>query len=293
MIKISNPLTGPDLPPMKRQKLTKSQEIVSKTALATVQKEGLCCHLFTPRDCLKKWSDFFQKDFSEAFPSLHECRCLQMDELARSILEMKTIEETIKLFPQEKPLTLVSVGCGGCFQELIYMIKLVMAGYTRIEMVLIDSHEDQERIREAVKSLQEFYEKHLLQLPTAPQITFCLFSSIDSYHKQTEKQPSLKADIMLGIDLQGEKANGQNFARECIATFTSQKLLKTRSLVVFTEECTPLTEEGPYHSLHPFCKKQQLFFRSGDIYTRSMHGQSYLYRSAIYSSGAVNVIDCR
>lgn len=279
MIKINHPLTGQDLPPMKRPKLSKSQESISKTAIDALQKEPFKCHLFTPRDCIKKWSIFFQRDFSEEFPCLHECRCLQMDELARSILEMKTIEEALKFFPREKPLTLVSVGCGGCFQELIYMIKLILAGYTQIEMVLIDSHESQEEIKGAVKNLQEFYEKYLSQLPSAPQIKFCFFSSLANYQAHVEKKPSLKADIMLGIDLQGEKAHGQPLNRECIASFTSQKLLQSRSLVVFTEDYLPQTEE----TLHSFCTEQQLVFCSGDIYTRSIHGQTYYYRSAIYS----------
>jgi hypothetical protein len=61
--------------------------------------------------------------------------CDKMNVPFRERLENRSLALLNRLHPQDTPITIVSVGSGGLFQELVYLAKAI---HNKITLVLID-----------------------------------------------------------------------------------------------------------------------------------------------------------
>ncbi|MBI5274246.1 MAG: hypothetical protein HY860_04245 [Chlamydiales bacterium] len=130
----------------------------------------------------------------ERYPHLTECRCEQIVPI-RASLENASIERISHIYPtnRSKPLHILSVGAGNCYQEIVYIIKLIEKGYKNIQLSVIEP----EPIDDSVEDVHSFMRDHF------PDVTFSIsYSHTIEDYKATHCGE--KADLVLLIDLQGE-----------------------------------------------------------------------------------------
>lgn len=131
--------------------------------------------------------------FKLDFPNLNICRCIEYG--CRSNLEKTVIDQMEKYYPdKEKELTVVSMGVGECFQELVYLAKLVQAGYKKIHLVTIDH--SQATLR-SIEDLKKFKNRFI----QTAEINITHYSKADQYQQEAlvKKVP---VNLLLMIDLE-------------------------------------------------------------------------------------------
>lgn len=140
--------------------------------------------------------------FKTEFPHLGECSC--KSPLLRVALEKEVIRRLqVSFLDKHQELTLVSVGSGQCFQELIYLAKLVNIGYKNIRLVLIDKDPN---VKPSVDDLIRFKDTYLQN----SKIEIDQFDTLENYQKRASGQINLQPNLLLLLDLEGDKdANRQ------------------------------------------------------------------------------------
>lgn len=137
---------------------------------------------------------------SSCLLALRLCLCGKVVGTGRQFLEENSISLLEKSHSKDSLLTLVSVGAGKCYQELIYLAKLIHAGYQQIQVVLID-HNDIPK-----NSLDQFCKRFLKQC----KINIIQYRSLKEYAASCQRQSHLKPNLLLLLDITDKAYNVNN-----------------------------------------------------------------------------------
>lgn len=145
------------------------------------------------------------------FPAIGECNCSTFDRTAvgprgqfRSALEELTIHRIRQLHTNKTaPLKISSLASGGCFQELVYIAKLLLReGYTNIQLDLIDpcylghnGYGSPDSVEQLRRCLQEYV------TPTNATVTISAHTDHEIYMRQMSAGTITKPNVFLMIDL--------------------------------------------------------------------------------------------
>lgn len=163
--------------------------------------------------------------FTETFPNLNECSCKTINQAVRIELEKSVVKAINNKFSDKsRPITIVSFGAGSCFQELVYITKLVDAGYKNINFVAMDNSEDTPR---ALADLRSFQEKYLQDA----NIQLHYRRHLDSITNVDENETPLQPDVFLMIDLAGEA----EFLKECFAYLHNNSFKEKGCIIAYTK----------------------------------------------------------
>jgi hypothetical protein len=167
------------------------------------------------------------------FIYLRLCPCLKMPRPLRSWLEDRSIALLSHLHaPSKESLTVVSVGPGEGYQELVCLAKLVDAGYKKIIVVLIDPGPVLDRI------LRGVCQRHLSQstIDVLPQ-----YRSLESYAQEARQSASLRPDLLLMIDLTDEQYRvGRKLLTEhAFEVLRETECLKCGTVIAYSEHPNP------------------------------------------------------
>lgn len=137
-----------------------------------------------------------ESEFRSKFHMIGECLCKPID--FRNKLEDATIKLVTETFKDKtKSFTVVSVGSGGAFQELVFTSKLLKQGFENINLILIDPIYEQQKI---MKELEEFKEKYFENR----NVNFTLYNKLSEYISDT-KRNNESIQLFLLIDLDGDE----------------------------------------------------------------------------------------
>lgn len=131
--------------------------------------------------------------FTKILTFITLCPCPKLDGASRSGLEKDAIELLTHSCPNDVPLTIVSIGPGGCFQEMVYLAKLANAGYKTINLILIDPKnlDKQERV---LASFSDIY------LPEC-EINIYKYDDLETYNQAAQNTDDLTPNLLLLLDL--------------------------------------------------------------------------------------------
>ena len=164
----------------------------------------------------------FPRLISPELLSLRLCHCHKLVGSARVFLEGNAIELLEQTHPKDKPLTVVSVGPGGCYQEFVYLAKLAKAGYKKIRLILIDPQVM------PVESFRNLFENHL------PESSFRVvhYRSLDQYRAAAHGSP----DLLLLLDLSDVpyNVNGQMLQDYAFSFLHQNHLLTKKSVIAYS-----------------------------------------------------------
>lgn len=124
------------------------------------------------------------------FCFLTVCPCVKVPDDFRMFLEGNSIK--LLSSPPERSITIVSIGSGGCYQELIYLVKLSDKSYNTIKLILIDN-----KIIPPLGVIDNLCK----ELLTSSTVTCIHYKTIEAYTKSAQDDISLKPDLLLAIDL--------------------------------------------------------------------------------------------
>ena len=154
-------------------------------------------------------------EFVNEFNYLDECNCRTINSSIRTDLENLVIKEVEKKYDTEKfnnpknsPFTIVSVGGGMAFQDLVYLGKLANMGYHHIKLVTIDNDNETEK---ALEDLKKFKEQYLPELNLEIE-----------HHGDLSSLKGQKPQVILMVDIAGEA----NFLKESLEFFNIQGMCK-------------------------------------------------------------------
>lgn len=180
---------------------------------------------------------------SENYPNITWCPCIKVS--ARFELVKETLSLVEKVHPKrEEPLTVMSIGSGGCLQELHTMSALADRGYRKFRMILIDPSDYAKR---ASDDLKNYYSKHLKD--KSPEVEILFLRSLDHF---MEQRPIAKIDVALLIDLQKIKLArlGQTVLGHTLKELAKHRVIQEGSIVAYTWEERARFEQGAL--LQPF-----------------------------------------
>jgi hypothetical protein len=164
------------------------------------------------------------------------CLCPKLNGPLRFQLEDSCIQLlNISHHNKNEPMTVVSVGPGKCYQELIYVAKLVNQKYEKINLILIDPNM---RVLLLSAKLNSFCQHHF-KGTSAVTITYC--ESLESYVKRfntenlsQDQRTSLMPDLLLLLDLTDKEfqVNGLPLPEYAYGLFRGNALLKNGITVI-------------------------------------------------------------
>lgn len=144
------------------------------------------------------------------FPVIRECCCHVFNRKSpasiisgfRSALEEVTIYRIKQLYPNKRePLRITSLGSGGCFQELVYIAKLLIReGYSHIDLNLIDqcyATANEFGSNASVIALQRCVQEYISTIA----ITITAHTDLQTYLTQIEQNSIQRPNLFLMIDL--------------------------------------------------------------------------------------------
>lgn len=151
------------------------------------------------------------------------CNCYKLTATGRIFLEETAINSLKKTHPKDNPLSLVSVGPGGCYQEMIYLAKLANAGYKKIHLTLL------EKDSIPLTKLSKFCKTYL----KTTKVQIVQFSSLENYATEAMQVKTLQPNLLLLLDLTDEKYNvkGVPLPKYAYRTFRSANILQLNTLI--------------------------------------------------------------
>lgn len=155
------------------------------------------------------------------------CPCKKAPPPLRIALENAVIDQMQKIHRNKSaPITIVSVGAGGFYQEVVYLVKLVEAGYEKITFIAIDS----DPAHSGMSALSDFCKEGLKSKVDAEHP---LYLSLESYQEEAKKDSCLKPDLMLCIDLSDERFNvdGKPLADHAFSFFQRKGILREKTII--------------------------------------------------------------
>ncbi|KAF3361887.1 hypothetical protein PHSC3_001569 [Chlamydiales bacterium STE3] len=162
--------------------------------------------------------------FHPSFHFLKLCLCAKMN----SDLRLKLEKDSIKLLKQTHParestISVVSVGAGGLYQELVYLAKLAKAGYKHLRLIAIDP---------ALVSIGALDGACKDLIPAKITIDD-QYTSLENYIQKATQDKTLHPDLLLLIDLTDStyNINSQLLSDYAFDQFYHHDLLKQGTVV--------------------------------------------------------------
>ncbi|MCC6127775.1 MAG: hypothetical protein IT584_01040 [Chlamydiae bacterium] len=176
----------------------------------------------------------FFRNYDQALRFFTLCSCKKMTPSLRIDLENAVVAKMQEIHPDKiAPITVVSVGAGGLYQEIVYLAKLVNAGYEKVIFIAIDS----DPTRPLMGALLIFCKEALKDKVDAEQ---SIYPSLESYQEEAKEHPHLKPDLLLCIDLSDERFNvkGKPLPDCAFSLLQQNGILKEKTIIAhsFLEE---------------------------------------------------------
>ena len=145
---------------------------------------------------------FFQKNYGE----LDECRCDQFNRFSnpefRRALEDSIIAALEKKHPDKTAkISLVSLGSGGCFQELVILSKLLKAGYSQICFTSIDTKYKESDSKQIFHLMHSFTENEFRHSYPRAAILLNFETDYTQHMEKIERGEIISPDAFLFIDI--------------------------------------------------------------------------------------------
>lgn len=157
---------------------------------------------------------------------LHVCPCPRVKGTARIRTEQATIDLVQYYHPPDHPFAIVSVGAGGCYQELVHIAKLHAAGYKDLYLVVIDKE------RMPVEELRRFCEENL---PSC-HIQISAFASLEEYQSRASSQNTLKPNLLLLMDISHIKIGNTSLLTHAFESLQTNELLRPNTVIAYSQE---------------------------------------------------------
>ncbi len=170
--------------------------------------------------------------FNSHLLGLSYCSCHPKE--IREPLEELVVERMTEQHLKDKEITVVSVGPGAAYQELVYMAKLANAGFSKIRFVFIDRwlKEDYSSANACYDHFKSFCRQEM------PGITFKFhtFTHLKNYTSTLKKQKSifLQPHLLLLIDLGGCKVEEKNLNDYSFSLLSYQNIITRDTVIGFT-----------------------------------------------------------
>ncbi len=156
------------------------------------------------------------------------CPCYKLNAESRVKLEKSALNLLEQRIDKTSLLTIVSVGPGNCFQEIVYLAKLAMAGYKHIQLVLIDPIDTStEEI-----GLADFIKNYIPEC----HVRIVKYDSLTDYLKQVKTNRSLKPALLLMLDLANYKVGNSLLADHAYDLFHKEKILNANTVICYSTE---------------------------------------------------------
>jgi hypothetical protein len=164
-------------------------------------------------------------DFNPYLLFLKVCPCKKMDNDLRVALEDSATDLLKQYYPLDSVITIVSVGPGGAYQELVFIAKLVQAGFKKLLLVLIDPADVM------VGALSRFCDEHLPQC----HIEFYKYNKLEDYYQTAINQENLKPNLLL-IDLTDDRFKIENKTLNdyCFHLLQEKQLFKVGTVIAYS-----------------------------------------------------------
>ena len=181
--------------------------------------------------------------FDVALRFLNICPCKKMDDSLRLKLEDCSIDLLKQFHPKDTQITIVSVGPGGAYQELVYLAKLVHAGYN-IQLVLIDP------AAVMVGALDKFCKDHL-----PGNIDIIKYDSLELYIAEAGINQSLWPDLFLLIDLTDKsyEIKHQTLTDYAFQLFQFNGLIKPKTVISYSIVTKIIEQPEQYFTPKAIC----------------------------------------
>jgi len=158
---------------------------------------------------------------------LHVCPCARVKATDRTRTERATMDLVQHFHPTDHPFTIVSVGAGNCYQELVHIAKLHAAGYKDLHLVVIDKE------RMPIEELRRFCDTNLP--PCHIQIS--AYASLEAYESAASgSQNNLKPNLLLLMDLSHIKVGKNSLLTHAFEAFQTNDLLHPNAVVAYSQE---------------------------------------------------------
>jgi len=167
---------------------------------------------------------------SHGLKDLDICGCPRLAASSRMFLEEQALDLLGHSHNKRSLLTIVSVGPGRCYQELVYLAKFVNAGYQRIQLVLIDKEEI------PIKALKKACREYLSKC----NINLVYYPSLESYKEVAANRNDRKPDLLLLLDLTAEECEIHQiqFEEYCFKFFNENNLMKEKTVIASSDSWT-------------------------------------------------------
>jgi len=173
-----------------------------------------------------------------ALLDLRMCRCGKMSSQLRASIENSAIECLLSSRDPSALLTIVSVGSGGCYQELVYLARLSKAGYCNIQLVVIEPKP---------VPLQSFASVCQTYLPHSKINVIC-YPTVRDYQENP-----IKPNLLLLLDLLDNscKVNGKLLLNYSFEALHNSHILQKNTVVAWNvlEENEELKNDPKKESL--------------------------------------------
>ena len=185
-------------------------------------------------------SRIVKEGIRKRFPSLKICDCIHASVEQRSFLQQASLEQVQQIYPDpSQPITIVSVGCGGCLGEVEFLLRLKAVGYEKVTIVLVDPSE---KTAEALPDLQIVGEDQ--------KTSIIYFKSLGDYATAVEENPQYRANLLFLVDLQSLTSKGndydpqgteENLTQHSFHFLRDKGFLPENTIISFTEENTAVS----------------------------------------------------
>jgi len=167
---------------------------------------------------------------SHGLEDLDLCGCEKLPASLRIFLENHVVKALNGTLSKNSLLTIVSVGPGECYQELVYLAKCAYAGYNRIQLILID--------KEPVPIAALTQACHTYLSPF--NISLAYYPSLENYQEEVSAQNHLKPNLLLLLDITDEEyeINGMQLPEHCFQFFNQNNLFNENTVIARSDALT-------------------------------------------------------
>jgi hypothetical protein len=167
---------------------------------------------------------------SHGLEDLDVCGCEKLPASLRIFLEKQAIEALNSTLSKDSLLTIVSIGPGQCYQELVYLAKCAYAGYNQIQLVLIDKEPV------PIEALTQACHTYLSQY----DINIVYYQSLESFQVAVAAQNHLKPNLVLMLDITEEEyeIDGTQLPEYCFQFFNQNNLFNENTVIARSDALT-------------------------------------------------------
>jgi hypothetical protein len=154
------------------------------------------------------------------------CVCPNLNNVSREKLENHAMGLLSQSCATSLPLTIVSVGPGGCYQELVYLAKLANAGYKQINLVLIEP----ENLSSHLATLSVFCKQNF----PACTVNIIKFDDLEQYKNFFTSSGLAKPNLLLLLDIDENFVNGKNLPDYSFELLQSNGMLEPKTVISYS-----------------------------------------------------------